>query len=129
MTNKEITATIIATNEAVKGTFETHEPEMVAAFWLNNKEKPEAYRADCAPNWSYICCEDAGHLLAFCLQHPEFSHFSHRNRYSVTIYWHCDESPTRVRSVGSFDPKRMQEAYKLRGDEIGAAHAWAVGYY
>jgi hypothetical protein len=128
MTSKEIRKIIIETNDAAKGTFESHEPKMVAAFWQNHKEKPEAYRAEFAPNWSYICCEDSDHLLAFCLQHPEFSHFSHRNRYSVDIYWHCDNTPRRVISVGTFDPARMQEAYKLIGDEVGAGLAWAAGY-
>jgi hypothetical protein len=128
MTSNEISKIIIETVTAAIGTFQSHEPKMVADFWQNNRENPAAYRADFAPNWSYICCEDANYLLAFCLQHPEFSHFSHRNRYSVNIYWHCDDSPTRVRSVGTFDPSRMQEAYKLIGDEVGAGLAWAAGY-
>lgn len=128
MTSKAISKIIIETVDAVKGTFESNYPKEVAAFWQSHKENPEAYRSEYAPNWSYINCEDADHLLAFCLQHPQFSHFSHRNRYSVTIYWHCDESPTRVKSVGAFDPSRMQEAYKLIGDEVGAGLAWAAGY-
>lgn len=89
-----------------------------------NIEVKGAFTAYPGGQWSYICCEDAPQLLEFCLKHEAYSHWTHRNRYSVTIYWKDDESPTGVSSVASFDPKRLKEAYEILGDSIGAALVW-----
>lgn len=129
MNPKEISQIIIDTCESVNGSFADRQPEMVQSFWKNHKENPIAYRAEWAPNYSYIDCSEAPHLLEFCLTHPAFSHWTHRSRYSVTIYWHDDESPTRVRSVAAFDPKRLPEAYRILKDPIGEAIAWANNDY
>lgn len=128
MNSAQINAIIVEKMTAVCGPYDSIHPEVNKNYAQNNASNPEAYPLGGEINWSYIDCEKSADLLAFCLQHPEFSHFSHRNRYSVTIYWHHDTAPNRVISIGSFDPSRMQEAHKVIGDEIGAATAWASGY-
>lgn len=71
-------------------------------------------------NYSYIPCGKDIERLTFCLKHPEFAHFTHRDTYSVTIYWHCEGSPTGVRSIGAFDPEMIPTAYRILNDEIMA---------
>jgi hypothetical protein len=126
MNTQEINAIIIEKMTEARGTYDSVHPEVNKNFEKNRAANPDAYRSPC--NWSYIQCEAGPDLLAFVLRHPEFSHFTHRDRYSVTVYWHHDTAPNRVVSVAAFDPKRMQEAHRLRGDEIAAAMAWASGY-
>lgn len=127
MDSKELKAIIVAKMTEAVGAYDSVHPEVNRNFAANFARDPEAYRLG-PTDWSYIDCAAAPDLLAFVLTHPEFSHFSQRSRYSVTVYWHHDTAPNRVVSVAAFDPKRMQEAYRLRGDEVGAAMAWASGY-
>lgn len=127
MNTKEINAIIIEKMNESRGTYDSVHPDVNKHFAANFARDPQAYSLG-PTNWSYIQCEASPALLAFVLQHPEFSHFSHRNRYSVSVYWHHDTSPSRVVEVAAFDPKRMQEAHRLLSDEIGAAKAWANGY-
>ena len=126
MNHHEIKAIIIEKMTAALGTYDSVHPEVNKNFAANFARDPVAYRLG-PTDWSHIFCDASPDMLEFVLTHPEFSHFRQRDRYSVTVYWHDDGSPTRVSSVASFDPKRLQEAYKLIGDEIGAATAWANG--
>lgn len=103
MKNAEITAIIIAQCEAKHGK------------WI------EIYPDYPNGNYSYIACDKDVEQLTFCLKHPEFSHFNQRDRFSVTIYWHCEGSPTGVRSVGAFDPEMISMAYRILGDFVTAA--------
>lgn len=76
-------------------------------------------------NYTYMSCDERPELLSFLLTHAEYSHISQRSRYSISVYWHCEGSPTGVSNVGAFDPKRLKEACQILGDPIAEAlYAW-----
>lgn len=103
MLREEIKAFIIAKNESISGPWVDKYPD-----------RPN-------DNYSYIPIEENEDLLKEVLTHPEYSHWTHRNRYSVSVYFHDERSPTRVSIVASFDPSLIPAAYRIKGDVISAA--------
>ena len=103
MSRQEIKAFIIAKNEAISGP------------WIRKyPDRPD-------DNYSYIPIGYNEELLKEVLTHSEYSHWTHRDRYSVSVYFHDERSPTRVSIVASFDPSLIPAAYRIKNDVISTA--------
>lgn len=70
---------------------------------MNGTELIKYAQSLCGNSW--VSLDDRPDLIKTVMEHEDFSHVSHRNRYSVSIYFCCDGSPSGVSVFASIDVK------------------------
>lgn len=88
---------------------------------MNGTELIKYAESLCGKDW--VSLDQHPDLIEAVMKHEDFSHVSHRNRYSLSIYYCCDGSPSGVSLFASIDIKDIKKlvGHNERFDAIEAA--------
>lgn len=70
-----------------------------------NSNQLSALSLELCGNSNYVSLNDRPDLIKSVMNHEDFSHVSHRDRLSLSIYFHCEGSPSGCSLFAAIDAK------------------------